>query len=44
MNIGLGGYSLDYTIHKLSRIAQTLNLFDVNFTHVGSTWFEKKNC
>jgi hypothetical protein len=40
--IGLGGYSLDYTIHKLSRIAQTLNLFDVNITHVGSTWFERK--
>ncbi|CAF0898017.1 unnamed protein product [Rotaria sordida] len=37
--IGLGGYSLDYTLHKLSRIAQTLNLLDANLTHVGSTWY-----
>lgn len=40
--IGLGGYSLDYTVHKLSRIAQTLNLLDINFTNVGSTWFGEK--
>ncbi|CAF4646708.1 unnamed protein product [Rotaria sp. Silwood1] len=37
--IGLGGYSLDYTLNKLSRIAQTLNLLDVNLTHIGSTWY-----
>jgi hypothetical protein len=41
--IGLGGYSLDYSVHKLARIAQTLNLFDVNLTDIGSTWFEQEN-
>jgi hypothetical protein len=41
--IGLGGYSLDYSVHKLSRIAQTLNLFDVNLTDIGSTWFGQDN-
>ncbi|CAF3538758.1 unnamed protein product [Rotaria socialis] len=37
--IGLGGYSLDYTLNKLSRIAKTLNLLNANLTHVGSTWY-----
>lgn len=41
--IGAGGYTLDYTTHKLSRIAQTLNLLDVNLTDIGSTWFEQEN-
>ena len=38
--IGLGGYTLEYTTHKLSRIAQTLNLSNVNLTDIGSTWFD----
>ncbi len=38
--VGLGGYSIDYSTHKLSRIAQTLNLYNVNLTDIGSTWFE----
>ena len=35
---GLGGYGYDYTLNRLSRIAQRLNLSTTNLSFIGSTW------
>lgn len=38
--IGLGGYSSEYNTHRLSQVAETLQLANIHMEDIGSTWFD----